>query len=169
MKHFKFQLVLQSAFLFGIILSANAQETLPEVTVRALRYKYLNAVDQKDLAQPVKLLQRQAAEYDVKKSPYFDDESETYFISFFIPDGALLATYDSSGKLLRTAEKYKGVSLPKTVTQAVTGRFPQWRIPQDTYLVNYYEESGATKIYKLTLENGDKRIRVKLNDKGEFL
>lgn len=169
MKHSKSMLLLQAAFLFGLVLPAMSQETLPEVTVRALRYKYLDAVTQGEVAQPVRMLQRQAAVYDVKKSPYYDDESDTYFISFQIPDGAILATYDSSGKLLRTVENYKNVALPKAVTQAVMGRFPQWSIPKDTYLVNYYDESGARKMYKLTLENGSKRIRVKLNEKGDFL
>lgn len=163
------KLLLHAAFLLGLVLPGQTQETLPEVTVRALRYKYLNAVNQKDLAQSVKMLERQAAEYDVKKSPYYDDESDKYFISFNIPEGAILATYDSSGKLLRTVENYRNISLPRVVTQAVMERFPRWKIPQDTYLVNYYEESGARKVYKLTLENGNKRMRVRLNENGGFL
>ena len=32
-----------------------------------------------------------------------------------------------------------------------------------------HEQRGATKVYKVTLQNGDKRIRVKTNDKGEFI
>ncbi len=160
---------LLCAFVLGLGMQAMAQEVLPEITVKAVRYKYLSAVDQKELAQPVKLLQKQAAEYDVKQSDYYEDDYDTYFISFFIPQGEILAAYDKDGKLLRTAEKYKNVALPKAVTKAVIDRFPQWNIAEDAYMVNYYEESGAKKIYKLTLQNGDKRLKVKLNEKGEFI
>ena len=162
-------LLLLGAFVLGFSLHTVAQEVLPEVTIKSVRYKYLSAVDQKDVAQPVKMLQRQAAEYDVKKSQYYEDEFDTYFISFYIPDGELLATYDQDGKLLRTAEKYKNVALPKAVGEAVVRSFPGWAISQDAYLVNYYEDSGARKVYKLVLENGDKRMKIKTNEKGEFL
>lgn len=168
MKNHKAIFIL-AAFVLGLGMQAFAQEVLPEITVKAVRYKYLSAVDQKELAQPVKMLQKQAAEYDVKKSDFYEDEYDTYFISFFIPQGEILATYDQDGKLLRTAEKYKNVALPKAVTKAVMDRFPQWIIAEDAYLVNYYEESGAKKVYKLTLQNGDKRLKVKLNEKGEFI
>jgi hypothetical protein len=162
-------MLMLSAFLFVLGIQAFAQDVMPEITVTAVRYKYLSAVNQKELAQPVKMLERQAAEYNVKKSEYYEDEYDNYFISFFIPQGEILATYDQDGKLLRTAGKFKNVSLPMVITQAVKDRFPQWRVAEDAYLVNYYEDSGAKKVYKLTLQNGDKRLKVKLNEKGEFI
>lgn len=77
--------------------------------------------------------------------------------------------HDKNGKLLRTAEKYKNVQLPKTVTSAVAGRFPNWHIAKDVYLVDYYSDKNiVNKLYKLVLENGDQRIKVSLNEKGEF-
>jgi len=145
-----------------------AQEVLPEVTVVATNYKYLKSVGGKEEAQPVQMLQRSAAAYDVKKSEYYEDDYDTYFISFFIPEGQILVAYDKNGKLIRTAEKYKNVKLPSAVTNAVLNRFPQWKISNDTYLVTYYTESGATKKYKLLLENGNKRMKVKVNEAGEF-
>ena len=37
-------------------------------------------------------------------------------------------------------------------------------------MVNYYEADGtALKIYKVLLANGDKRLKVKTNENGEFL
>lgn len=168
MKHSNLILTF-GVFLLGGIVPSFAQDVLPEVTITAVRYKYLKAVDSKDLAQPVKLLEKRAAEYDVKSSEFYEDEYDSYFISFFIPDGEILAAYDQDGKLLRTVEKFKNVALPKAVSDAVVKRFPQWTISKDVYQVNYVEEKGATKVYKLLLENGDKRLKVKANDKGEFL
>lgn len=167
MKHL--QLFLFGVFALGWSSTGHTQEVLPEVTVKAVKYKYLNAVNDKDAAQPVKLLQRQAAEYDVKTSSFYEEDYDTYFISFYIPDGQILASYDKDGKLLSTVEKYKNVMVPPAVRSAVTNRYPQWSISKDVYLVNYNEENGAKKVYKLTLESGDKRMKIKTNEKGEFL
>lgn len=56
------------------------------------------------------------------------------------------------------------------VRKSVAERFPQWVITKDVYLVNYHDEKGdAKKRYKLVLENGDKRMRVKVDENGEFI
>lgn len=153
----------------GYSVPVFSQETLPEVTVVAANYKYLKTVGDKEVAMPVQRLQRAAAAYNVKNSEYYEEEYDTYFISFYIPDGEILAAYDGNGKLIRTAEKYKNVKLPPAVSKSVAGRFPNWSISKDAYLVTYFDQAGATKKYKLLLENGDKRMKVKVDEKGEFL
>lgn len=167
MKHYVLTIVAV-LFTLGYTIPVFAQETLPEVTVVATNYKYLKSVGGKEVAQPVQVLQRTAAAYDVKKSEYYEDEYDSYFISFYIPQGQVLAAYDKNGKLIRTAEKYENVKLPSAVTSAVAGRFPNWKITKDVYQVTYYEEKGADKKYKLLLENGNKRMKVKINEAGEF-
>lgn len=39
---------------------------------------------------------------------------------------------------------------------------------KDLYLVSYEDAGGAEKLYKLVLENNNKHLRVKLNEKEEF-
>lgn len=154
----------------GFALQSSAQINLAEVKIIASKYKYLNAADNREMAQPVRMLQSKAAAYDVKKSEYYDDDYDGYYISFYIPDGEILAVYDKDGKLLRTAEKFKNTKLPGTVRTAIGQRFPNWRIYQDVYKVYYYDAlDKADKTFKVLLENGDKRMKVKLNEKGEFI
>lgn len=162
-------MVLISALALGFTMRAAAQENLPEIMVKAVRYKYLSAVDHKDLAIPVKMLEKRAAEYDVRKADYYEEDYETYFVSFYLPEGQILAAYDKDGKLLSTVEKYKDITLPRSVRLAIIDRFPHWDMNKDFYVVEYFHDQGATKVYKVTLENGDKRMKVKVNDKGEFL
>jgi len=167
------KLLKVSGFVIGCLLAitkiAVAQIVLPEVEIRAVKYKYLNAVDYQGAPQPVRVLQQKAATYDIKDSDLYSDDYDNYYVSFYIPDGRILAAYDKRGKLLRTAEKYKNVQLPQAVREAVVTRFPQWAIANDVYLVNFYDAKGTSeKKYKLLLENGDKRIKVELNEKGEF-
>lgn len=169
MKASKMLLLLISTIVAWATQVVQAQVPLPEIVIRSMRFKYLNAAGNKDVAQPVSLLQWKAAQYDVRNSDIYEDDFDTYLVSFYLPAGQILATYDSSGKLLQTAEKYKDISLPRAVVEAVSDRFPNWGITKDVYMVSYFADSGAEKVYKLTLHNGNKRLRVKVNEKGEFL
>ncbi|MCE2613797.1 nicotinate-nucleotide adenylyltransferase [Flavobacteriaceae bacterium D16] len=144
-------------------------EELSEVVVMAVNYKYLNQVDNTEAAIPVKMLERKAAAYDVTTQDYYQDDFEFYTVSFFIPDGKLVAVYDADGKIIRTIEKFNNVSLPDAVKKAVLKRYPNWTIVKDVYRVSYAETKGAKKTYKLKLKNGDKVLRVKMNEDGEFL
>lgn len=145
-------------------------EQLSEVTVYATNYKYLNDVNTMEVASvPVQLLERKVASYNVKDSDFYQDDYDLYNITFFIPEGKILAAYDKDGKLLRTAEKFKDINLPTSVKTAVLDRFPEWTITKDVYLVNYKDGRPTKKTYKLKLENGDEVLRVKLNEKGQFL
>jgi len=168
MKNFKLLAFLLILFV-GFNIDSFAQETLPSVTVASVNYKYLRSVYDNSAAQPVKLLEHRAASYDVKESEYYDDEYEGYSISFYLPNGRVLAAYDKDGKLLRTAERYKNVSIPPAVRSALSNKYPNWALTKDIYLVNYYGDNSPRKLYKLVLENGNRRIRVKSNEMGEFI
>jgi hypothetical protein len=145
-------------------------EQLSEVTVVATNYKYLNNVNTWEVASiPVELLERKVASFDVKNSDFYQDDYDLYQISFYIPDGKILAAYDMNGKLLRTAERFEDINLPTPVKEALLDRFPEWIITKDVYLVNYNDQKGVQKKYKITLENGDKSLKVKLDESGNFL
>jgi len=162
--------MLFGAFIFGCTSSLLAQVvTLPEIMIRAVNYKYLSATTGKEVAAPVKRLEQEAAIFDVKKADFYEDDYDNYTVTFYIPEGTILASYDKNGKLLRTAEKYKNVAIPTAVRQLVVKRYPQWTIAKDVYLVSYHDTHGVTKKYKLLLENGDKRMKVKVDEKGQLL
>jgi len=161
-------------FVIGLTGPVFAQitevEELSEVVVKAVNYKYLNATDSKEVAIPVRMLERKAAAYNVQdKDFYAEDEYQFYSIFFRIPDGTIVASYNPEGKIIKTFEKFKNISLPNAVSVAVYERFPNWTIVSDVYRVTYNERKGANKTYKLKLENGEKTMRVKINENGEFL
>jgi len=142
---------------------------LSEVHITA-NYKYLDAVSSKEVAVPVKMLEEKVGYYNLKKSDLYSDEYETYTISFYIPEGKVVAAYDSDGKILRTIEKFKDIDLPSDVISSLEQRFPNWTIKSNVYRVSYFTKSGnVNKVYKIELENGDQTIFTKIDDKGEFL
>ncbi|MBL0741024.1 nicotinate-nucleotide adenylyltransferase [Chryseolinea lacunae] len=168
--------IIRTNLVIGVLMMTSnvyllAQETLPEITVTEARYKYLNAVNPEDAAQPVNMLEHYAAAYDLKGAEFYEDEYDNYIVSFFIPNGKILAFYDKDGKLLRTAERFKNTAVPLQISKAVAKKFPNWTISRDVYVVTYHANSGSAnkQIYKLMLENSGKRMRVKLNSEAEFL
>lgn len=145
-------------------------EELREVELVAVNYKYLDATTNDEVAVPVKLLQEKVAKYDIKSSDIYSDDYELYEVNFFIPQGTVLAAYDKDGKLLKTVERYKNVGLPSAVMKAVKEKYPNFTVSKDIYLVNYHDEKGIEKRYKLKLDGPDNnRIRVKIDEKGNFL
>lgn len=154
---------------FSIHIYGQTEEKLREVVIRATNYKYLNKVDLARAEIPVALLQEKAAAFNVKDSEYYSDFYDTYEVTFYIPDGYLLAAYDKNGEILRTVEKYRDITLPIEVINAVAKQYPNWSFKKDVYLVSYHENQGVNKKYKITLENGDKRIRVTTDEKGNFI
>ncbi len=149
-------------FMFSQIIK------LPEVEV--INYKYLNAIDSKEVAEPVKMLEEEVATYNLKDSKFYREDRDKYTVKFFIPEGKIVAAYDKDGKVIRTVEKFKNIKLPKTILRSISKEFPNWDIVEDTYKVLYYDKSDVTlKQYKVKLKNMDKIVIVKFNDDGDFL
>ncbi len=159
--------------LMGMMAPLSAQEVqteeLTEVVVSPMNYKYLDRVGNKDAAIPVRLLEQEAASYDVLSEGYFMDEYNYYTVSFFIPEGKLVAVYDEEGTIIRTIERFKNVNVPKAVKKSLKTRYPNWEVIKDVYLVTYNEKLGTKKTYKFKLRNGDKVIRVKMDEQGDPL
>ncbi len=166
--------LLLSLLCIGFISPMLAQviktEELSEVVVYATNYKYLNSLkSQEPAAIPVQMLERKVAAFNLENSDYYQDDYDYYQIRFYIPDGKILAAYNADGKIIRTIEKFENVKLPESVNNALLDRFPGWVVSEDVYLVRYHETKGVDKTYKVTLKNGDKTLKVKMDDKGNFL
>lgn len=160
-------------FVIGLTSQVFAQvpkvEQLSEVVVTAVNYKYLNALDSKEVAIPVKMLERKVASYNVQDAEFYSDDYDFYTVSFYIPEGKIVAAYNPEGEVIRTIERFENVKLPIAVRDAVAERFPNWAIVEDVYRITYSQDKGANKRYKLKLKNGEKIMRVKVDDTGEFL
>jgi hypothetical protein len=165
--------IILGLLALGLTIPAFTQdvkvEELSEVIIRPMNFKYLNASDSRAAAVPVKMLERMVASFDITEADFYREDFDFYTVSFFIPDGKIVAEYDANGKVIRTIEKFKDVGLPLGVKNALLDRFPNWTVSKDVYRVIYSEDNGAKKIYKLLLVNGDKKMRVKIDDVGTFL
>ncbi len=142
---------------------------LPEVTVRAMNYKYLNSIDNSSAPVDIRKLEQKVANYDLQSADFYVEDYDLYKVTFFIPEGNIVAAYDSEGVVLYTIEKFKNSRLPEPVTKSVNKKFPGWKITKDVYKLSYTKEYGAKKTYKITLDNGVKKLRVKTDENGTFI
>lgn len=164
--------LMLSLLVLGLTTQIYAQDpTLFPAVHIVHNYKYLSSVDSNDTAIPVEQLQLKISDFNVKELDIYADEHDLYDVYFMIPEGKILASYDKDSNLLRTIERYKDIHLPIPVLKVIKKRFPNWSVTKNIYLVNYHN-SGETgkirKLYKITLQNGDKRIKVKIDDLGDF-
>ena len=163
--------VLMVLMLLGLTIPLMAQDPieLSEVLIGGSNYKYLNAVDYVEAPMPVRFLERQAAEFQAEGRDLYVDEFGTYSVSFYIPDGRVLALYNDNGEIVKTIERSKDVQLPEDVHYALITRFPNWEVVKDVYHVKYNKKSGVDKFFIVRMKDGDQSMRLKIDTKGNFL
>ena len=165
--------LLLSLLVIGLTTQFYAQVVegglLPEVEVRAMNYKYLNSIDNKSATVDIRKLEQKVANYDLQSADFYIEDYDLYKVTFYIPDGIIVAAYNSEGVILYTIERFKDTKLPKPVVKSVYKKFPGWTISKDVYKLSYTKEYGAKKTYKITLDNGVKKLRVKTDENGTFI
>ncbi len=163
-------LLFLSLFAAAFVVAQEVQtEELSEVVVMPVNYRYLNQVDHKEAPVPVRLLQQEAADYDIRSEDFYQDDFSHYTVSFYIPDGKLVAVYNQEGEIIRTIEKFKNIDVPRAVVRSIKNHYPDWELISDVYHVKYEEAEEIIKKYKLKLQRGNKVIRVSMNEAGDVL
>ncbi len=163
--------ILFGLFIFGLTYQVNSQTIELPNTVISLNYKYLDAVGSDNTSERVKRLEDEILNYKHKElSKLYDNGYEVYEVSFYVPQGKIVAAYNKHGKIIRTNEKYNNVRLPLVVMQAISKRFPNWGIVEDAYLIKYHCDKDFLKQeYRVKIKNDDKYIMVSTDEKGIFL
>ena len=162
--------IILGLLIFGFTTQIFSQVIeLSEVDL-STNYQYLDAVNPEEAAVPVKLLTDKVVNYEMNMEDLYDEEFDTYSVSFHIPDGKIVAAYDKNGKILRTIEKYKNVRLPLEVLESVAEKYPKWAVIEDVYEVNYHCDKGVVKKqYKIKLKNKNKIVSIKTDALGNFI
>lgn len=162
--------LIMGLLIVGLAIQAQAQvQELSEVVVSASNYKYLTKVGLENTSVAIADLEYEVANFDLKSADFYSEENDSYVVSFFIPEGKVLAAYDNDGNIIRTVERFNNVKMPREVIESVAKQYPNWTFAKDTYLVNYYDSGKISKRYKITLENNGKRIKIKTDVEGNFL
>lgn len=162
-------------FLLGFANLSHAQFNevkLADVIISPLNISYLDAVKDNDTPEITRQLELQAAQFDITESPVFDEQYDAYEVVFRENNSkrtTIVATYDNNGQILNSYEKFNDVSVPPAVRNAVYNEFPNWKIYSDTYLVTYYSDKKAKRVFKLKIKKDNKRKTLKLDVSGNLI
>ncbi|GGW45352.1 hypothetical protein [Arenibacter certesii] len=111
----------------------------------------------------VKSLQNSAAEFDPKKYEWADPQATFYEITFKKGSGTIRATYDNSGNIINTSEKYDNISLPASVRNSIWRRYEGYYIMRNSYELSYSNGRKTKAIYKVWLQRNGQNKRLKLH------
>lgn len=140
---------------------------LEDMIVNSLNKDYLNHVSEENkITDFVKELQYQAAKYDITECSGYDGRSNFFKVAFKGDKGKILAIYDKNGKIVKTAERYKDVILPKDIIKYVLTDYPKSTFLKMVYTVNYGGGSDIMKTYKIQILNGNSKKNLRIISNG---
>lgn len=83
-------------------------------------------------------------------------------VSFINKKGALNATYNSKGDIIRTTQRFKDIPLPPAVRNKVFGENAGWTMVRNSYTASGHSDRIDKEVYKIKLTQGNQTRRVKV-------
>ncbi|ALJ06589.1 hypothetical protein APS56_16245 [Pseudalgibacter alginicilyticus] len=166
MKKIIFSILALGSFVF---MHSQTVE-LPETIISA-HSDYINSVVNENSINYIKKLEEALLNYDHSEiSNLYDSKKDIYNVTFKIPEGQIIASFNREGKIIKTFEKYKNIRLPLAVMQAVAEKYPNYSIIEDVYVANFNSDKDDLKQeYRIKIKNVDSILTVKTNKQGEFI
>ncbi|TXE15141.1 hypothetical protein FUA26_01130 [Seonamhaeicola algicola] len=162
-------LVTNLLTLFALFI-VNAQTiTLPN-TVITVNSDYASTFEDLN-ALCIKKLQTIVTDFNCETiAELYDKKDDVYSVNFTTNNGEIVAYYTKDGNIVRAYETFNNVRLPLEVSQAVCKKYPNCCIVEDVYVLKYNAKKGiAKKEYKITLKLNNEIIKIKTNERGEFI
>lgn len=175
MKKFVIGFMLLGLATHGFAQEENMKESfkgilLTGITVTPVVHNaYLSEVQEGVYSPLVLNLENEVARYDVTRSPIYNGIAKGYKIAFKRPNARILATFDYKGNLQWSFEKFKNIACPEKVRNTLFKEYREWNMTGNTYFVYYGQKGELRKLYKIELENGDKKQTVRLRPEGTHI
>lgn len=141
---------------------------LSDVTIIPLNMEYLDKVHDGPKSERVFTMEKKASRYNIKESPFFNQRGLN-MIHFAQNKGNILATYDDNGKIVSANERYKDLTPPPAVRNAVYKQYPGWDIYGNVYLVSYHHKNGVKKIYKIQIRKDGQKKKLRFDFDGNSI
>ena len=162
--------VLNIIFIITLSLQLNAQVEIGYSYLRddTINRYYIKQVQNDATPVDVKIIENQVSRYDVTISQMFDSRSEPFEAVFRSTKGSVIVTYDNSGEILSSLEKFKDVILPESIKRYVLKKYPNWSLLNDTYFVSYKKGENIKKSYKIKIGKDNLKKNLKLDVSGNI-
>ena len=97
------------------------------------------------------------------------DDYNSYQVTLEGKHKKIMETYDNKGNLTEVREIAKDEKLPDDIVSSITKSYPGWAISDDVYRLNRFADNMEEESYKVTLEKGNKKMRVSFDASGGIL
>ena len=166
MKNFIFSILFISCF--SLVYAQTVE--LPE-TIISVNSEYFNTADSDNSCLYVQKLEQALMEYNPSElSDLYDSKDDIYKVTFKIPEGRIIASFNKEGKIVETFEKYKNIRLPNTVVESILEKYPNYSIIEDAYIVKFHcDKDAKTQEYRVKIKSKDSVITIKTDNKGVFI
>jgi len=94
-----------------------------------------------------------------------NDDYEEFLVTFKSSKGYLEANYDKEGTLVKTSQSFKDIVLPLNVRRELYKNHTGWTMVQNKYLASGKGDRIDKEVYKIKIENGNKRQNIKIDPK----
>jgi hypothetical protein len=163
-------------FILGLTSQGFSQNTKSEVEVVNLKdvvlstanMNYLAKVLNNTMSDQVKLLEENAAKFDITVLPEYDGHKEAFKTIFRGNEGYIIATYDHNGNILKTSERYKDIALPKNIIKSILREYPKSDFLKVVYTVDYNHQKDVKKTYKIQIIKDNLVKNLKISSDGNI-
>ena len=130
---------------------------------------YLRKVQNPITPRAVSEYQIMAVNYDVAKSDLFDGRDALFLVIFRTQKGTIEASYDWSGDVVETIERFRNLMLPRKILLSGMKSHSGWRVIGTNYYVYYLKDRTTRVLYTIYISNGRKKKRILLDSEGTVL
>ncbi len=90
------------------------------------------------------------------------DDFDEYLVTFNTRKGYLEAHYTNEGKIVSTYQNFKDILLPPAVRNQLYSNNKEWTMISNKYVASGRSDRLDREVYKIRLENGNKKKTVKI-------
>ena len=140
----------------------NPMVELDDVVVSTVNTSYLATVQDENTPKEVAILQRDAANFDVRSDPGFSDDikGDSFEIVFKNARGSIDTFYNSFGKIEAAYERFRNILLPQAIQRELYQSHQGWIMTGNLYASAYEGDDLIDRSYKVQLEKGDEKKSV---------
>ncbi|MDT0676920.1 hypothetical protein [Autumnicola musiva] len=91
------------------------------------------------------------------------NNSTSYEVAFRSPKGFLQATYNEEGEMVNSYQKFKDIALPYEIRNRIYPDFRGWTITKNSFVARGKMDKIDKSFYKIKLERGNEKERIKLS------
>jgi hypothetical protein len=146
---------------------AEAQDL--DIRSKGASIPYLRQIQNPIAPEAVREYQIMAVQYNVARSDLFDGRDALFLVVFRTQKGAIEASYDWTGELVQSIERFRNIALPHKILRSGMRPYSGWRVVGTNYYVYYLKNRKTRIIYSIRIADGNRKKKILLDHNGTVI